>query len=179
MTRSDSLDAACRCGKVVLEAHGAPIIGATCHCRSCQTAGTGFEAVEGAPPVLDARGGTEYLLYRKDRVACTAGEAELVEHRLSPESATRRVVASCCNSPMFLEFSKGHWLSLYRARFTPEAAPPIEIRTMTADARDGAVLPGDVPNLAGHSGKFMWKLLTAWVAMGFRVPKVVGELRKL
>jgi hypothetical protein len=37
--------------------------------------------------------------------------------------------------------------------------------------RAGVELPADLPNLSGHSGKFMLKLLAAWIAMGFRKPK--------
>jgi hypothetical protein len=92
--------------------------------------------------------------------------------RLKPESPTRRMVATCCNSAMFLDFTKGHWLTLYRDRLP--ALPPLEMRVMTADRREGVVLPEDVPNYATHSGKFMWKLLAAWVPMGFRTPKVEG-----
>jgi hypothetical protein len=51
-------------------------------------------------------------------------------------------------------------------------APSLEMRVMTRDRREGVVLGDDVPNFASHSGKFMWKLLTAWIAMGFRVPKI-------
>jgi hypothetical protein len=35
-------------------------------------------------------------------------------------------------------------------------------------------LPDDMANHAGHSGKFMLKLLGAWLAMGLRRPKVEG-----
>jgi hypothetical protein len=45
---------------------------------------------------------------------------------------------------------------------------------MTSDRREGLVLPQDVPNYATHSGRLMWKLLAAWVAMGFRTPKMEG-----
>jgi hypothetical protein len=72
---------------------------------------------------------------------------------------------------MFLEFKNGHWLSLYRNRL-PDGAAPLEMRTMTRDRRDGVELPANVPNYSTHSGKFMWKLLAAWAAMGFRAPKV-------
>jgi hypothetical protein len=72
---------------------------------------------------------------------------------------------------MFLEFNKGHWLSIYRDRL-PDGAAPLEMRVMTRDKREGVELPGDIPNYSSHSGKFMWKLLSAWAAMGFRSPKV-------
>jgi hypothetical protein len=102
-------------------------------------------------------------------VRCTRGEALLREYRLKPESTTRRVLATCCNSAMFLEIGKGHWLSLYRNRFA-NGAPPVEVRTMTKDRRPGVEFVDDVPSPATHSAKFMWKLLAAWVAMGFRIP---------
>lgn len=165
------LTASCRCGQVAFETTGKPIVSVSCHCQSCQEAGRAFEQVPATPAVRDADGGTGFVLFRKDRIRCTKGGEKLQEHRLKPQSTTRRVVATCCNAPMFLEFSKGHWLSLYRNRL-PDGAAPLEMRVMTKDRRDGAELPGDLPNYATHSGKFMWKLLAAWVAMGFRTPKV-------
>ena len=118
---------------------------------------------------MDADGGTPIVLYRKDRVACKAGKEHLEEHRLKPDSPTRRVIATCCNSPMFLDFTKGHWLSIYRNRF-PDGAPPIAMRIMTKDRRADVVLRDDVPNHDGYPGGFMLKLLFAWIAMGFRRP---------
>jgi hypothetical protein len=164
------LTASCRCGLVSLETHGKPIMSVACHCKSCQEAGRQFEQ-NLAASVLDTDGGTGYVLFRKDRVTFATGTDQLQEFRLTPSSPTRRVVARCCGSPMFVEFSSGHWLSLYTARF-PEGSAPLEARTMTKDRREGVVLPNDVPNYSTHSGKFMWKLLTAWIAMGFRAPKV-------
>jgi hypothetical protein len=164
------LSASCRCGKVTFEMTGAPIVAAACFCASCQEAGQRFEQLRDAPPVLDADGGTPCLLYRKDRVRCTAGQDQLDEHRLKPTSPTRRVIATCCNSAMFLDFTKGHWLSMYRERFT-EGAPKIEMRVATQDLRPGVKLADDVTNYATHTGMFIVKLLLAWVAMGFRTPK--------
>jgi hypothetical protein len=126
----------CRCGKVKLEAVGRPILTASCYCASCQEAGSRFEQLPSAPPVLNPDGGTDYVLYRKDRVQCVTGQEYLEEHRLKPDSPTRRVIATCCNSGMFLDFTKGHWLTMYRNRF-PAGAPPIEMRVMTQDRRDG------------------------------------------
>ncbi|MGH6617154.1 GFA family protein [Sphingomonas sp.] len=166
-TSSPNLTAHCTCGTVAFETRRAPIIATACYCHSCQTAGRQIEQLPGAPPVLDADGGTQFILYRKDRVTCIRGAEHLVDRRLTPESPTRRVLATCCNSVMFLEFSKGHWLSLYRARFAP-GAPPLEMRVMTRDRPEGVTLPGDVPNYPGYSGKFMGKLFLAWIAMLLR-----------
>lgn len=166
------LRAACRCGKVAFETVGAPILSTSCHCASCREAGHQFEALPEATPVSDVHGGTQFLLYRKDRVRCVKGEEYLKEFRLKPDSPTRRVLTTCCNSPMFLEFQNGHWLSMYRDRFSAAEAPPVDMRVMTRDRPAGVELPDDMPNYATHSGKFMWKLLSAWAAMGFRAPKI-------
>lgn len=168
-----TLAVSCRCGEVAFEAADAPIMTVACHCESCQEAGRRIAEMPGALPTVSPDGGTDFALYRKDRIRCVQGGGRLVEHRLKPDSPTRRMVAGCCNSAMFLEFKGGHWLSVYRGRL-PEGAAPVEMRVMTGDQRDGIALPDDVPSYASHSGRFMWKLLGAWVAMGFRVPKVEG-----
>jgi hypothetical protein len=124
-----------------------------------------------APSVVGDDGGTNLMLYRKDRVGPITGGDLLQEHRLTPTSPTRRVVATCCNTPMFLEFTNGHWLSVYAGRLSG-ALPPLDMRVMTIDRLEQSPLPTDVPNYERQSAGFMWKLLTAWAAMGFRRPKV-------
>lgn len=171
-----ALIASCRCGEVAFELQGDPILSVVCHCTSCQEAGSRFVLRADAPPVLDKDGGTPFVLYRKDRVGWICGEAHLEAHRLKPDASTRRVVAACCHAPMFLEFSGGHWLSVYRDRL-PEGAPPLQMRVMTADRRAGVDLPADIPNYGKHSVAFMWKLLVAWAAMGFRAPKMFDTVR--
>jgi hypothetical protein len=121
------------------------------------------------------------VLYRKDRVRCVTGQAYLEEHRLKPDSPTRRVIATCCHSPMFLDFTRGHWLTMYRDRF-PANAPPLEARLMTRDRRGHAavadnvpaedLLADDLPNYPGHSGRFMLRLVAARIAMGLRRPEI-------
>ena len=165
------LTATCQCGKVKFEAVGAPILTGACYCASCQEAGRQFGELPSAPPALDPDGGTSFVLYRKDRVQCLKGQEYLEERRLKPDSPTRRVVAVCCNSAMFLDFTKGHWLSMFRNRF-PAGAPPLEMRVMTKERRAGVELADDLPNYSGHSGKFMVKLIAAWIAMGLRRPEI-------
>ncbi len=163
----------CRCGRVKLEFTGAPIIAGICYCSSCQKAGQLHQALPGADMVLGADGGTDYVLYRKDRVRCVAGGEQLDDNRLTAESPTRRLNARCCNTAMFVDFTKGHWLTVYRGR-APADAPPPALRMMTAARPEGVELPADMPNCPGYSGKFMLRLLGAWLAMGFRKPKVEG-----
>jgi hypothetical protein len=169
--QQNHLSATCQCGRVKLEAVGQPILAASCYCASCQQAGSHFEQLASAPAVLNPEGGTDYVLYRKDRVQCVTGQEHLEEHRLKPDSPTRRIIATCCNSPMFLDFTSGHWLTMYRNRF-PAGAPPLEMRVMTKERRDGVVLADDLPNYEGAAGKFMFRLVGAWIAMGLRRPKI-------
>jgi hypothetical protein len=157
--------------QVKLEAVGRPILTGSCYCTSCQQAGRRFEQLASAPPVLNPDGGTDFVVYRKDRVQCVTGQDYLEEYRLTPDSPTRRVVATCCNSPIFLEFTRGHWLTIYRDRF-PTGAPPLEMRVMTQERRGGIELADDLPNYGRHSGKFILKLIAAWIAMGFRRPEI-------
>jgi hypothetical protein len=76
---------------------------------------------------------------------------------------------------MFLDFTKGHWLSMYRNR-VPTGAPPLEMRVMTKERRVGVELGDDLPNYSGRSAKFMLKLIADWIAMGLRRPEFI--LRK-
>ena len=167
--------ATCRCGKVRLEIAGEPILRGICYCKSCQQAGRLHQAATGADAVLGQDGGTDYVLYRKDRVRCVSGGDVLEERRLRPDSPTRRMFARCCNTAMFLDFTKGHWLTIYRARLGDDI-PPATMRMMTAERVEGAALADDMTNYRGHSGRFMLKVLGAWIAMSFRRPPT--EIRR-
>jgi hypothetical protein len=166
--------ATCRCGSVELRIAGEPILHGICYCASCQAAGRLHHAIAGADAIVAADSGTDFVLYRKDRVSCVKGGDQLWERRLKPDSPTRRMFARCCNTAMFLDFTKGHWLTVYRGRL-PGDIPPATIRMMTADLPEGTVLPNDgLTNASGYSGKSMLKMLGAWMAMGFRRPPVDG-----
>jgi hypothetical protein len=168
---------ACQCGNVALEVTGAPILVAACYCNSCQRAGHLLEQFPGSPPVVTPDGGTEYVLVRKDRVRIVEGAGLLEEVRLAPDSPTRRVRTTCCGSAMFVDVVKGHWLSVYRARFA-RAAPPLEMRVMTKYRPADSELARDIPNHAGRSGTFIWRLLAARVAMGLRVPEFAASYQR-
>lgn len=162
----------CTCGQVALSVEGEPIISAECLCADCQNAATFLQSLPAAPSVVDEHGATRFVLYRKDRVHCLRGQNVLREHRVTKGSPTRRVVATCCNTPMFLEFTNGHWLSLYGGLWPVAELPALEIRTMTRSRPAGVVLPDDVPNPSTHTVSFYFKLFRAWAAMRFRTPKI-------
>jgi hypothetical protein len=58
-------------------------------------------------------------------------------------------------------------ITSYRRRFSTDA-PEIQMRVMTRYRPAGVALADDVPNYRNHSGKFMAKLLVAWIAMTFQ-----------
>lgn len=169
----------CQCGHVSMSVTGRPITSAECLCSDCQKAGKVLQQRSGAPLILNQNGGTRYVLYRKDKVEFHTGHGKLKSHYINNDSKTRRVVASCCNTPMFLEFSNGHWLSIYGLLWSKQDIPPLEIRTMTRSRPEGVVLPADVPNPRTHTLSFYMKLFGAWVAMRFQTPRldfIAGKL---
>jgi hypothetical protein len=169
----EHISAPCRCGKVELEIVGAPILRGICYCASCQEAGRLYRTAPGAESGLAEDAGSDYVLYRKDRVRCSQGGELLEERRLKPDSPTRRMVARCCNTAMFVDFTKGHWLTIYRGRL-PDDIPPATMRVMTAERPKGVILPDDMANYPGRSAKFVLMLLRASIATGFRRPAVDG-----
>jgi hypothetical protein len=53
--------------------------------RPRRETGGPIDTLPDAPPVLGADGGTDFVLYRKDRVLCVQGGERLEAHRLKPE----------------------------------------------------------------------------------------------
>jgi hypothetical protein len=147
MTTDPVIKISCRCGQVSLEVSDEPIVTTVCHCSSCRKAGEILQQLQGSERILASDGATPFVLFRKDRVRCVQGASLLAEYRLRPESPTRRVVATCCGSAMFLDFTKGHWISVYGNRLSSELQ-------------------------ATKSGYFIPRLILAWVKMGFRIPKI-------
>ncbi len=90
--------ARCTCGRVELEVVGAPIASVACYCDDCQEGSRQLEALPNGRPIRDAAGGTDYVLFRKDRLRYAKGAELLRGHKIRPTSATNRVTASCCNA---------------------------------------------------------------------------------
>ena len=162
----------CVCGHTHLVVAGRHIMSVECCCTSCRTASRHFERLPGGRPILTGYGATSYVLYRKDRVRVVSGREKLKAYKLSTETPTQRVVATCCNTPVFLNFKPGHWLSIYGALWPDGARPPLEMRAMTKDMERGVVLPNDVPNAQTYPLSFFLRLFGAFVAMGFRKPVI-------
>jgi hypothetical protein len=160
-----SATASCACKGVAFEATGSPIACAVCHCKDCEEGSRQIEALPNAHAVREADGGTAYIVFRKDRFTCTAGAPLLKPYKISQSSATSRVVATCCKSPMFLGFDDTrHWVSAYRGRFQGDV-PPLQMRICTKFRTENGDLPKDLPNYSTFSLGFMVKLLGAKIAM--------------
>jgi hypothetical protein len=163
---SDDVVAACACGKVEMEATGAPIATAICYCDDCQTGGRMIETLPNGPKVLNDDGGTDYILYRKDRARVTKGAQLLKPLKLKEGSGTNRVVATCCNSAVMLNFDgANHWINFYRNRVVSGSVPPVQMLVCTKTAPAPDRLSKNVPNYPGHALPFIAKLLRAKLAM--------------
>ncbi len=99
------------------------------------------------------------MLYRKDRFSGIRGDQLLQSLRLREKSPARRVIASCCSSPIFLDFEKGHWFSVYRSRIAD--APPPQMRIQTRFKPKDAEIPNDVHAYSTFPLKFVAKLMLA------------------
>jgi hypothetical protein len=162
---TDVTAASCPCGRVELEAIGAPIASVVCYCDDCQAGSRQIEALPNAGPVLDPDGGTAYIVYRKDRVKCSRGALLLKSHKIREKSVTNRVIATCCNSAMFLNFDDAkHWVNVYRSRLKGDI-PPLQMRICTKFRPENGDVPSDVPLYSSYPPKFLAKLLAAKLAM--------------
>jgi hypothetical protein len=157
--------ARCTCASVELQAIGAPITSVACYCDDCQEGCRQIEALLNAHPVRDPDGGTAYVLYRKDRVECSKGAQFLQGYKIREKSATNRVVATCCNSAMFMNFDDSkHWVPVYRARFQGDV-PPLQMRICTKFKPENSDVPSDVRGYSTFPFRFVAKLVTARIAM--------------
>jgi len=155
----------CQCGAVECAGLGAPIGTAVCYCDDCQAAAREIEALPGAPAVMDPDGGTALTLFRARRFSVTRGAERLTAHKLRPESITNRMVASCCNSAMFLAFDKGpHWVSTIRNRIVGDQ-PPIQFRHMTKYRTSSLPYPDNVKTYPNFPVRFLALMLGDWAAM--------------
>jgi hypothetical protein len=155
----------CSCGQVELVLTGAPILTASCYCDDCQAGGRQLAALPGAISAVGPDGGTPSVLYRRDRVAWTKGAALLKRHKLRPNSPTNRVVASCCNTPMLVDFDRGpHWVAVYLGRFG-DKAPPMAMLVNTRFKPAAVVLPPEIPAYSYFPVSFLAKLVVARIGM--------------
>jgi hypothetical protein len=175
MTKTNPTHVAhCRCAAVEIGAWGEPIVVTTCYCDDCQAAAK--RLAESANVALAAHddGGTEFMLFRRDRIACTRGAENLQAMRLTAASKTRRMIAGCCATPMYVGFDdKKPWVSAFRASFGADA-PPVEMRICTRFRRSDHKADDCLPSHPGYPPAMIIRILAAWPLMLFSRP--VGAL---
>jgi hypothetical protein len=155
----------CACGRVQCQAIGAPIVSLVCYCDDCQEGARNIEALPNAASFRDVDGGTPLLTYRDDRFRCSSGQELLVGYKIKESAPTKRMVASCCNSAMFLKYAPGFWVSAYRARFGGDDLPPIEMRDQIEHRRANTALPSDATRYRGFPIRLYAKVISARVSM--------------
>jgi hypothetical protein len=158
------LIARCTCGSVELEAAGTPIASVVCYCDDCQTGAQQIEALPNAARVRELDGGVGYVAYRKDRVRILKGAELLRGYKISPDSATNRMVATCCNAAVVLTFDDSkHWVDVYRSRVSGDL-PPLQMRMCTRYRQAGPLDPA-VPAFSRYPVRLLAKLVGAKIAM--------------
>jgi len=153
--------ASCNCGKVQVRATGRPIVSAACYCADCQAGGRLLEEAGARKDFRDAWGGTEYLVYRDDRLRGLEGMVQAF--RIREAAPTTRYITTCCRSALYLKYGAGWWTSLYRVRFG-DTAPPLQMRNNIQHVQDRATLPSDVPTYSGFPPGLFGRLLCARLA---------------
>lgn len=160
-----TLIVSCACGQVAFEAIGVPITSVSCYCDDCQEGARQIGSLPGAAPVQDADGGTAYLVYRKDRVSCLRGAPLLRPFKIRATSATNRVIATCCNSALLLNFDdRKHWVDVYRSR-CPGAVPAVQMRICTRFSPEGRAMSTNIPGHPRYPMSLLMKLIVARAAM--------------
>jgi hypothetical protein len=155
----------CACGNVAVEAIGTPITSVICYCDDCQEGARQIESLPNAVPVQDLDGGTGYVVYRKDRVRCLKGASLLRHHKIRENSKTNRVIATCCNSALFLNFDDGkHWVDVYRSRCQGDVLP-VQMRICIKFKPESCTIPTDVPHYSRYPISLVMKLIAAKVIM--------------
>ncbi len=147
---------------------------AACYCDDCQAASERLAAAAHSAPSAGADGGTEFMVFRRDLIACTRGAERLEAMRLTPATKTRRMIAGCCATPMYVGFDdKRPWVSAFRASFGADA-PPVEMRICTRFRRPDAKASDGLPEHAGYPVAMIVRIMAAWPRMLFSRP--IGAL---
>lgn len=155
----------CSCGNVSIALNGPPIYCTACHCDDCQAAARKLDGLPTPEPTMDAFDGTQYVLHRKDRYFISSGSELLRPHKLRESSPTSRMVASCCNSPMFLAFNNSqHWISVYRSRIK-EQTPRLQSRIATRFSTRSDTLLSDVPSYKTFPVRMIMHILLSRIQM--------------
>lgn len=150
----------CKCGQVRFEAASSPAFNVVCYCTDCQAAGAALHTEMGCEAPCEADGGTSYSSFLEKDWHCVSGEDKIRGHKLKPDSPSTRYVASCCQTPLYLNYAPGFWVSTYRKPFT-NALPPMKWRIKTSDRTSDLPYPDNIPRFKGFPLRLYGALLKA------------------
>ncbi len=155
--------ARCACGTVEIALTTPPIAALSCCCDDCQAAAEALEALPGAPQFREPCGGTPAVLFPKTALTITKGRDKLEAHRLRDGARTKRMVATCCNTFLYIGFDRGpFWVDVVSARM--DDAPPPRWRIQTRYLPEPP--PDDLPNHAKYPQALVWRIALAGVLAG-------------
>ncbi|EQC40628.1 hypothetical protein SDRG_01710 [Saprolegnia diclina VS20] len=125
---------ACACGQVQGRVDAPAATRTVCYCTDCNTFATKVSKTN-APP-LDASGGTEILQLFPADITFSHGAEHLKAGILSAETATLRVFASCCGTPMYNTMQGAAFAGLLASVLQDKAMPlpPIQFRIFARSA---------------------------------------------
>jgi hypothetical protein len=93
------------------------------------------------------------------------GASLLRHYKIRANSATNRVIATRCNSALFLNFDDSkHWLDVYRSR-CQGSIPAVQMRIRTHFGREGRTVQTDIPGYSRYPISLLMKLIVAKAAM--------------
>ena len=152
--------ASCACGAVEIAVAGDPIAAMSCCCDDCQAAAAALEALPGAPALREPCGGTPAVMFPRTALKITRGRDRLEAFRLRDRSPTKRMVATCCNTFLFVDFDRGpFWVDVVSARMEDAPAPRWRIQTRFLTAPP----PDDLPNHPKYPAGLVWRIALAGV----------------
>ena len=153
----------CACGAVQITLDAAPIAALSCCCDDCQAAAAELEALDGAPAFREPCGGTPAMLFHKTALKITRGRDKLTPYRLREDARTKRMVATCCNSFLYVAFDRGpFWIDVLSARIDNPPPPRWRIQTRFLDTDP----PGDLKNHPKYPQGLVWRIALAGVLAG-------------
>ncbi|OQR86346.1 hypothetical protein ACHHYP_10647 [Achlya hypogyna] len=130
-TQSPPLRAAiaCDCGKVQGRVDAPAATHLVCYCDDCQA--FAFKVCKGPSSAIDTSGGTDIVQIFPTDVRFSQGLELLRIGIVTPKTATLRVFASCCGTPMYNTMQGRAFLGLLTAVIRDGAPlPPVQFRIM-------------------------------------------------
>ena len=150
----------CKCGQVRFMASAEPACNVVCYCVDCQSAARSLMDERGCENPLEPDGGTSFSTFLEKDWACVAGAEHIKGHKLKEDSRTTRYIAGCCQTPLYLKYGPGFWVSTFRGAFKSEI-PNLQWRLKTSHRNSSLPYPDELPRFKGFPFRLYWALYRA------------------